>query len=238
MTHRIELEPAYILHRRPYRNTSYVLEVFTENQGRIAVAARSARGPKSRYRGKLELFYPMRMSWSGKYELKNLGIVDFDGQPMLLNDTALICGFYLNELILKLLPHADPHPKLFLYYEKALMSLRGSAEPSSLRGSLRPKQSLEQTLRYFEKKLLDEIGYGLTINPEQINPDAFYQYVPMQGFQLTEQSDLAYQGRCLIGLYQENLQTTRELKDAKRLMRLMIYEQLHGKELQSRVLLY
>ena len=112
MTNRVTLEPTYILHRRAYSNTSYIIDFFTRTHGRVSAVARSARGPKSRYRGKLELFVPMLVTWTGKYELKNLGEVEFCQPPIDLQGNALLCAFYLNELLVKCLQREDPHPQL------------------------------------------------------------------------------------------------------------------------------
>ena len=95
---RINLEPLFILHSRPYSNTSLILDCLTMNYGRISLMARSARGPKSRYKGMLQLFSPLLASWTGSRELKNLGIVERQGPICRLEGRCLVCGFYLNEL--------------------------------------------------------------------------------------------------------------------------------------------
>lgn len=147
MNQRVMLEPAFILHRRPYRNTSLILDLFTKYHGRLSVVARSARGLKSRYRGVLQLFTPLLVSFSGKTELKSLGQVELTDTTYALEGQALLCAFYLNELLQRLLLQEDPYPDLFEDYQLNLMILE-------------KKQKIQANLRYFEKRLLDQLGYG------------------------------------------------------------------------------
>src|SRR3990167_1002919 len=104
---RVELEPVYILHSRPFRNSSLIVELFSRQYGRVSVVAKSARGFKSRYRGKLQAFNYLLASWTGKHELKTLGGVEFAAAPNYLTQLNLACGFYLNELLLRLLQKED-----------------------------------------------------------------------------------------------------------------------------------
>ena len=172
------MEPTFILHRHPFQNTSWLLELFTLNHGRFSAVARSARGPKSRYRGQLEPFFPLLTAWTGKRELKTLTLAETESAPLILTGNALFSGFYLNELLIKLLHREDPHPQLFSAYQTALLELsKGSA-------------LLEITLRRFEKKLLEELGYGLNLSHTTdthapIQPEMHYQFIPQQGLILT-----------------------------------------------------
>lgn len=232
MTTRVNIEPAYVLHRRAYSNTSWLVDFFTLDHGRVTAVARSARGLKSRYRGKLELFYPMLVSWSGRNELKSLGNVEFSAMPMQLEGNMLLCGFYLNELLTRLLHKEDPHPKLFRYYSATLQRLQDQAQ-------------LEVTLRCFEKHLLHELGYGLTLDRELqsknlIESNRFYQYIVDRGFIHAE--DNAYEaaifsGESLLALHHESFPSKKTLGDAKRLMRLAMSYHLGGRPLKSRDLL-
>jgi DNA repair protein RecO (recombination protein O) len=230
MANRIILEPAFVLHRRPYSNTSLILELFTANHGRISALARSARGLKSRYKGKLELFSPMLVSWSGQRELKILGEVEFNRMPYLLDGEALICGFYLNELLLRLLHRDDPYRQLFSYYETALAQLNQAI-------------NLSITLRRFEKKLLDELGYGLPLHRDvetglPIESDQSYGYLPERGFScLLTAEAMTFSGKSLLAFRDENFIDELSLREAKHLVQIVLGRLLGAKPLKSRELL-
>ena len=192
--------------------------------------ARSARGLKSRYRGGLDLFFPLLVSWMGRNDLKYLGDVELNGMPYLLEGESLLCGFYLNELLIRLLHHDDPYHHLFRFYQEALGQLING--------------HLETILRCFEKRLLEELGYGLPLQYEvktniPIEADQFYQYHPEQGFLLSEKSeekDIFY-GKSLLALREEKFSDDASLKDIKRLMRITLGQLLGKKPLKSRELL-
>ncbi|WP_423062839.1 DNA repair protein RecO [Candidiatus Paracoxiella cheracis] len=232
MSTQVLLEPAFVLHRRPYSDTSLIVELFSVNHGRISAVARSARGLKSRYKGKLELFSPLLVSWLGGRELKTLGNVELHGRPTLLDGDTLLCGFYLNELLMRLLHRDDPYPDLFDAYKKTLENLSNGA----------PVQIL---LRCFEKKLLHELGYGLPLNREietglPIEPSQYYHYIPDRGFLKSERDDsqiAIFSGHSLIALHNEQFDEEETLKEIKRLMRMAIGRHLGNKPLQSRELL-
>lgn len=222
---KINLEPAYVLHRRPYRDSSLIINLFTLNHGRISVVARSARGLKSRYKGKLEMFSPLLVSWVGRRELKTLGDVELNGMPTTFSGDTLLCGFYLNELLLRLLEHEDPYPNLFRAYQKTL-------------DTFKMKEHLQATLRCFEKKLLHELGYGLSFL--KIEPENYYQYFPNRGFERCETVDeqgAVFSGNSLIALRDECFQDSVSLSDAKRLMRMVLSQHLGNKPIKSRELL-
>ncbi|MFV9989078.1 MAG: DNA repair protein RecO [Coxiella endosymbiont of Dermacentor nuttalli] len=223
MTHRVFLEPAFIIHRRPYSNTSLILEFLTLNYGRVSALARSARGLKSRYKGRLELFFPFLISWSGRTDLKFLGKVELNGIPYLLEGKSLLCGFYLNELILRLLHPGDPDNYLFQHYKNTLDQLS--------------KGDIDASLRSFEKRLLEQLGYGLPLEHDikrntPFEEDQFYQYIPEQGFILCKKSrELnVFSGKSLLALREEVFFNVDLLKEMKRLMRLAL-GRLLGKNL-------
>ncbi len=232
MANRVVLEPAYVLHRRPYSNTSLIVEFFTEKYGRMAAVARSARGLKSRYRGKLELFFPMMISWSGRGELKTLGQVEFSHSPITLGGNPLLCGFYLNEMLMRLLHRDDPYTKLFHFYHETLQKLKS-------------KQELQVVLRLFEKHLLHELGYGLSFVHEHqtknpIDANAYYQFIPDRGFIRAENNtgDIGvFCGASLLAFHAEQFSDKPTLQDAKRLMRLAFSRHLGDRPLKSRELL-
>lgn len=228
MHHRIDLTPAYVLHSRPFRNTSLLVDLFTQQHGLISAVARSARGSKSRYQGQLQLFTPMLVSWSGMHELKTLGNIELNGMPIQLNQKPLFCGFYLNELLIRLLHKEDPHPKLFDFYHQSLYHLEKN-------------DSIPVTLRLFEKKILDELGYGLPLKQEaktreKIQPDCLYLYEHHHGFILCEQDNTQniFSGSDLIAIAEEKLDNDEILQTAKRLTRTAIQYLLGNKKLNSR----
>src|SRR6266516_4718885 len=116
-------EPAFVLHTYPYRETSVIVEALTAAYGRVALVARGARRPRSELRGVLQAFQPLALSWTGSGELKTLVKAEWRGGVPLVTCSALLCGFYLYELLLKLLPREDPHPNLFREYEATLSKL-------------------------------------------------------------------------------------------------------------------
>ncbi|QTS83650.1 DNA repair protein RecO [Coxiella endosymbiont of Amblyomma nuttalli] len=231
MAERVSLEPAFILHRRPYSNTSLIIELLTLNYGRVSALARSARGLKSRYKGKLELFFPLVVSWVSRSDLKYLGDVELSGMPYPLEGEPLLCGFYLNELLMRLLYHGDPYDRLFYAYQEALGQLVNG--------------NLEKNLRFFEKRLLDELGYGLPLQYEiknniPIEADQFYQYDPDQGFLPCEVGNRknVFCGKSLLALREGKFFDYKSLKDIKRLMRVTLGRLLGKKPLKSRELLH
>ena len=146
-------QPAFVLHSYPYRETSLLVEVFTRAHGRLVVVARGARRPRSVMRGSLLAFQPLLIAWSGKGEVRSLHSAEWQGGQPLLSGDALLCGFYLNELMIKLLPREDAHEQLYDNYESALQRL--AAEPDSA-----------PILRGFEKRMLKELGYALDLERE------------------------------------------------------------------------
>ena len=229
--HRIALTPVYVLHTRPFRNTSFIVELFSKIYGRVSVVARSARGPKSRYQGQLQLFTPMLASWSGQHELKTLGNIELNGMPLQLNNKPLFCGFYFNELLMRLLHKEDPHPLLFDSYHYNLCRLENG-------------DAISTALRAFEKKLLENLGYGLPLTHEAkthalIQNDRYYQFVPNQGFFSCDDmknNQTYFLGADLIAISEEKFDSESVALSAKRLMRLALLDLLGNKPLNSREL--
>src|SRR5882724_5557824 len=166
-------EPAFVLHTYPYRETSAIVEAFSIAYGRIAMVARGARRARSEQRGVLQAFQPLTLSWTGAGELKTLIRAEWRGGLPLVSGSALLCGFYLNELLLKLLPREDAHPQLFRDYESTLGRLAAGAEQAPV-------------LRQFELRLLSELGYGLPLTHEAdtgapVDPGTRYYYAFERG---------------------------------------------------------
>ncbi|MCB1827825.1 MAG: DNA repair protein RecO [Coxiellaceae bacterium] len=229
---RVNLEPLFILHTRPYSNTSLILDVLTQNHGRLSIMARSARGLKSRYKGMLQPFSPLLASWTGNREMKNLGNVERQGPIHYLNGKALVCGFYLNELLQRLLQREDPHPEIFTLYQNTLTTLEN-------------KKDLQIALRHFEKQLLQSLGYALPLerdadHREAIMPDAFYQFLPDRGFIRCEENPdnhFIFSGKTLLALSSDNFNTEDTLKESKRLLRIVLNRHLGNRPIKSRELL-
>ena len=148
---RHEAQPAFVLHSYPFKETSLVVELFTRDLGRIAVVAKGARRPKSSLRGVLLAFQPLLVSWTGKGEVHTLIRAEWDGAYQPLRGLALVCGFYVNELLLKLTPRHDGHEGLFWAYAATLRALEAAGDPAGV-------------LRGFEKALLRELGYAMTLD--------------------------------------------------------------------------
>src|SRR5256885_7513350 len=146
-------QPAFVLHTYPYRETSAIVEILSAACGRVALVARGAKRTRSELRGVLQAFQPLTISWAGAGELKTLIRAEWRGGLPLVTGSALLCGFYLNELLLKLLPREDPHPQLFRDYESTLAKLAAGAEQAP-------------ALRQFEVQLLAQLGYALPLTHE------------------------------------------------------------------------
>src|SRR5436190_1906216 len=168
---RADHEPGYVLHTYAYKETSLIVEAFTRRFGRVAMLARGARRPRSAMRGVLLSFHPLRLSWSGASELANLIGAEWAGGTRHLGGRALMCGFYLNELLLRLLPRDDAHEALFDAYAQALAALAS--------------QDISAVLRAFEKRLLAELGYAPLLDRDAasrpIEPQRLYSYEPDRG---------------------------------------------------------
>jgi DNA repair protein RecO (recombination protein O) len=223
-------QAAYILHTYPYRETSAIAEALTASYGRVALVARGARRPRSDLRGVLQAFQPLALSWSGAGELKTLIKADWRGGLARVGGSALLCGFYLNELLLKLLPREDPHPQLFAAYERALAELAGGAEQAPV-------------LRRFEVKLLAELGYALPLTHEAdtgrpIDPAERYYYAFDRGPRLVAaEPGRRYpqvRGATLLALAQEDFSAPEAASEAKRLMREVLDHYLEQRAIVSR----
>lgn len=221
MRAQVQLEPAYLLAQRPYRESSGLVEVFTPAQGRVGLVARSIRGSKSRLRGVLQPFTPLLLSWRAAGELGSLSAAEARAAPLALSGERIFFGWYLNELLLRLLQRHDPHPALYALYEAVLPSLAGSADEA------------ERVLRLFEKRLLAEIGYGLRF-PSVIEPQRTYRLDAEGGFVAAAEG---YGGASLSAVRDERFDEESTRRDVRRLLREAIRRQLGGRELESAQLL-
>ncbi len=224
---RVDGAAAFVLHAYPYSETSLIVEVFAREQGRLALLARGARRPRSALRGVLMAFQPLELSWFGGGEVKTLAKAEWVGGMALLKGASLLLGYYLNELLLKLLPREDAHAVLFDAYAAALAALaRGATETAQL--------------RRFEKTLLRELGYGLGLERdatgEPVVPDRQYRYLIERGAVPADEASAGQPvgGRTLLDLAADNYADARTLSEGKQLMRYLLGHHLAGQPLQTR----
>ena len=228
---RVELEPAFVLHNRAYRESSLITEIFGRNCGRLGVVAKGARRPKSPLRGVLQAFRPLLLSWSGSGELGLLTAAEPDGYVQPLQGKALFSGLYMNELLMRLMHRHDPHPELFQDYGSALEQLASS-------------ERCDAVLRVFEKKMLESIGYGLVLDHdiesgEPIRGDRAYRYESDRGptgCEIDAADGLRIGGETLLSLARERLESECVLDEAKQLMRMVLGRYLGDKPLATRSL--
>jgi len=225
-------EPGFMLHSYPFKETSLIVEAFTRGFGRIGLVARGARRPKSALRGVLMQFQPLTLSWSGKSELRTLHRAEWAAGHAQLGGLSLLCGFYLNELLLKLLPREDPHEGLYLAYELALETLRSGTPAAS-------------ALRRFEKSLLRELGYGMPLDHDAsgrpVLPDRQYAYVVERGPVPLEEAGASppveLAGKTLLDLAHDDYRDATTLQQGRTLMRYVLNHYLGGQALHTRQLL-
>ena len=230
MTTRVLLQPAFILHRRPYRDSSLLLEALSMEHGRLGLVARGAAGPRSRLRGLLQPFVPLLLSWSGAGDLVTLIGAEEQPPQRFLPTARVLSGFYANELLVKLLPRRDPCPELFKAYARLLTELSTAAAE-------------EPALRGFEKCLLAELGYGLNLEHEAhsgapIVAELQYQYVLDRGplAAAGNVTGVPISGRGLLALRDGTLDDPLLLREAKCLTRAALAVQLQGQLLKTREL--
>ena len=233
LDHRVDLAPAFVLHQRPYRESSLLLEIFALDYGRVGLIAKGARRPRSPFRTQLVPFRSLLLSWRGRGELALLVGAETDGAALVLPSTAIISGLYVNELLVRLLHRHDPHPELFAQYRRTLSALS------------QPDAAVEQTLRIFEKRLLEAVGYGLMLQRTAesggaVVADKRYRYIadlgPVEIKDKPPVAGISVSGSTLLALAAEQAMGEAALKEAKRLMRSVINVHLEGRPLVSRSL--
>lgn len=233
---KVEHEPAFVLHSYPYKETSLIIEAFSRRLGRTALIAKGARRPRSALRGVLHAFQPLHLTWAGSGEMNTLVTAEWQGGMPFLRGFGLMCGFYVNELILRLLPREDSHENLFDAYADSLARL-GHGEPTAA------------VLRGFEKRLLAELGYAMLLDRDAasgapIDPAMHYLYDPERGpIGVTipaagvPAGEMVVRGSTLIDLDRDDFSSGRTLHQARGLMRALIGQRLHGQTLHTRSVL-
>ncbi|HEV8333598.1 MAG TPA: DNA repair protein RecO [Steroidobacteraceae bacterium] len=229
---RVQLQPAYVLHHRPYRDTSRILELFTRDYGRVSVFARGARGARKAGAALASILQPFNrvlVSWSGKGEAGQLTAAEFDGAMSALPPDRLVSAFYLNELLLKLFARHDSHPDVFVLYDATLGSLKTDADGV-------------RALRLFEKRLLDALGYGLALERDcdlgrPLDARYAYRYRLEQGAIRIEgvaEGAGIFSGSTLLALAREDFADPAVCAEARALLRAALDRCLEGKELRTR----
>jgi DNA repair protein RecO (recombination protein O) len=229
--HRITHQPGFVLHSYPYKETSLIVDVFTRDYGRIALVAKGAKRPHSKLRGVLQTFQPLSISWSGKSEVRTLVAAEWIGGLLPLERSALLCGFYLNELLVKFLARDDPHPSLFNHYVTTLNQLAHN-EPAMI------------VLRKFELALLKGTGFAgdlavCTTTAEAVKPDQMYVVDPERGPHPARASDVSPRvaGKTLLDMEREDYTDPATQTQSKFLMRFLLAHHLGGATLSTRQIL-
>ena len=219
-----------MLHSHPFRETSLLLDVYSREHGRLAIVARGARRPRSALRGVLMSFQPLRLSWFGRGEVRTLHAAEWQGGQPYLQGTALMCGFYLNELLVNLLARDDPHQQLFDYYRATLYRLAHESDHAA-------------SLRCFEKHLLQELGYALELDKEAgsgkpVEAARTYRYLAETGV-LPDSGDAGFRlaGKTLLAMASDDYSDPLAAQQSKQLMRMLLNHHLGGRVLHTRELI-
>lgn len=228
---RVQQQPGFILHHRPFRDSSQILDIVTRDHGKVAVVARGSRGGKSRLAGVLRPFLPLRVSWVAKSDLGTLTGAEAAGPPAGMTGDALLSAYYVNELLLNFLHRHDPQPEIFSLYEQVLGTLVGRREVAAC-------------LRAFEFEFLTLLGYAVNLDHEYgsqqaLDPARYYEFRMEQGAVPVERSEgrLVFSGAELRAVAEQRFEDEGVLRVANRLMRDIIGFHLGGKELKSRKVL-
>jgi DNA repair protein RecO (recombination protein O) len=228
---RVTGQPGFVLHSYPYKETSLIIDVFSRDHGRVALVAKGAKRPHSKLRGVLQTFQPLSVSWSGKAEVRTLIDAEWIGGLLPLEKSALLCGFYLNELLVKMLARDDAHSALFDHYVATLNQLAHD-EPAPI------------VLRKFERALLKETGVAAdwrvcTRDGGQLVPERMYVVDPERGPRPARPADTAPQvsGKTLVDMEQEDYSDPATQTQSKFLMRFLLAHHLHGAPLNTRQIL-
>lgn len=225
---RVDLTPALILHRRAWRDTSFLIEAFSREHGRIGLIAKGARRPKARWRGLLEPLASLQLAWSGRGELYTLTDVEARRRYSLAGQS-LMAGFYASELVLRLMARDDPHALLYDSLEALLDALDAGA-PAIV------------ALRFFERDLLDAVGYGVPLEAttdtgEAVVAGADYLYHPEAGLRRAarrpDTDEMTIAGRALLGLVHGRFEHRDDVRAARDLMQAAIAPYLGSRPLKS-----
>jgi DNA repair protein RecO (recombination protein O) len=227
---REHLQCGFVLHRRDFGNTSLIVEVFSADHGRLPVLAKGAKRAKSPAAALLQPFQPLWLAWTGRGEVPTLTRSEAAGRSLGLGGRALFCGFYLNELLMRLLARGDPHPDLFAFYHAALTALAADGD-------------LETALRQFELRLLQELGYAQVLHREAdggepVSPAGRYRCEPDSGPRplAAGVGGFGVSGETLLRLASGEPLAGEAAREARELMRRLLAPHLGERPLKSREL--
>lgn len=228
---RVQLEPSFILHSRPYRESSVLLEALSREHGRIGLVARGARGARSRWKNILQPFRPLLLSWTQRGDLGSLTGADQVAAPPALSGEPLFCALYANELLVRFLQRSDPHAGLFDEYRQLLAALAAGG----------PSQPV---LRLFEYHVLTAAGFGLQLERESpsgqaLRAEAWYLYEPETGPVTAQagpgEAQELVSGAALLALKSGEI-GEEHLRELKTLMRKLIRHHLGDRAIKSQQL--
>jgi DNA repair protein RecO (recombination protein O) len=231
---RVDQQPGLVLHTYPWRETSLIVEAFTRDHGRVALVARGAKRPTSHFRGVLSPFAPLLLAWSGRNEIKSLVRAEWCGGLAPLRGDALLAGFYLNELLVRLLARADPHELLFARYLEALAALAG-------------QRCAQAVLRAFELELLRETGHAPAFDHSAdgapLDAEAIYRVDAERGLVPVQDSEAGDDPACLRGssalaMARNDFSAPLVAAQSKLVLRHLIRYHLNGQPLNTRRILH
>lgn len=224
------LQRCFVLHRRPYSESSLILDVFSEEYGRLSIISKGARSKRSNLKGVLQAFTPLLMKWSGRGSMRTLRQAETISLAIPLTGINLYSALYINELVVRVIEQETPYPALFLDYLTALTELAQTKNP-------------EPALRRFELALLSSLGYGVDFlhcagSGEMVSSEMTYRYREQKGFMASIRHDplMSFKGDELIAISERRFITPEQLKAAKRFTRIALKPYLGGKPLKSREL--
>ncbi|WP_261834006.1 DNA repair protein RecO [Vibrio ishigakensis] len=219
----------FVLHRRPYTESSLILDVFSEDYGRVTILSKGGRSKRSPLKGALQPFTPLLLKWGGGGSMKTLRQAEPISLGLPLSGVNLYSAMYVNEILARVTAHEVPYPELFIDYLHALTELAQATNP-------------EPALRRFELALLSALGYGVDFmhcsgTGEPVDPKMTYRYREQQGFIASVRKDnLTFSGEELIAIAERRFTTPAQLSAAKRFTRIALKPYLGGKPLKSREL--
>ena len=229
---RVSLQPGFVLHHRAFRDSSQIFECFSRDHGRVALVARGSRRPRSRLHGILQPFRPLLLSWSSRGDLGTLVGAESETRIPALTPAATMAGFYVNELLMRLLQRHDPYESVFADYMRFLSALNVAGQ-------------IEPALRRFEYGMLQALGYGLNLESDiveqrPLTPDDWYEYrlehgaVPVAA---PDGGDLVFSGAHLLALREGRLDDVEARRSAKRLLQAALSLYLGDHPLKSRTVM-
>lgn len=218
-----EPQAAFLLHSRPYQENKLLVELLTEYDGKIAAVTYAGQSKKSNKKALLQPFLPLQVAFKGKHQLKSLSRVEAFGKSYALTGRTLYCGFYLNELLVRLLPESIPCLGLYQHYVETIKQLDKSV-------------AAEPLLRKFEMSLLDELGLSLDFSQAASYNSEYVSFNFDSGFEPSLKTEYSYFRQDIVALGQGALNHPSALNTAKRLMRNLINQLLGNKPLNSRKL--